>query len=317
MRVFITGGSGLLGSKVAEIALERGYEVYSGYNSHKPEFGEPIKLDLTDSDSIIRAIKDVKPNAIVHSAALTDVDKCEVEKELAYKINVEGTKIIAEMARRGVFMVYVSTDYVFDGNNGMYKEEDETNPINYYGYTKLLGERFCRDFCIARPCVIYGSKPASGKINFALWLINKLEKSEEVKIITDQWITPTLNTNLAEMVLECVERELKGIYHLAGATRVSRFEFAKEIAKTFGLDENLIKPAKMSDMNWIAKRPRDSSLDVSKAMKSLKEKPYDLKKALKVLKGRNGGVNEALLILLLLFFQYASNFEIRTKNFKS
>jgi len=288
MRIFITGASGLLGSKVAEIALDRGYEVYSGYNRYKPEHGEPVKLDLTNSDSIAKAIKDVKPDAIIHSAALTDVDKCEVEKELAYKINVEGTKVIAEMARRGVFMVYVSTDYVFDGNNGMYKEEDETNPINYYGYTKLLGERFCRDFCIARPCVIYGSKPASGKVNFALWLINKLEKDEEVKIITDQWIAPTLNTNLAKMILECVERELKGIYHLAGATRVSRFEFAKEIAREFGLDENLIKPAKMSDMNWIAKRPRDSSLDVSKARETLKEKPYDLKKALKVLKGEMG-----------------------------
>ncbi len=289
MRIFITGASGLLGNKVAEIALEKGWEVYSGYNSHKPEFGKPVKFDLANPDSIVKAIRDVKPDVIVHSAALTDVDRCEVEKELAYKVNVEGTKVIAEMARKiGAFMVYVSTDYVFDGSKGLYKEDDETNSINYYGYTKLLGEEFCRDFCIARPCVIYGSKPASGKVNFALWLIDRLEKGEEVKIITDQWITPTLNTNLAKMVLECVERELKGIYHLAGATRVSRFEFAKEIARTFELDENLIKPAKMSDMNWIAKRPRDSSLDVSKAMKTLKEKPYDLKKALKVLKGEMG-----------------------------
>ena len=289
MRIFITGASGLLGSKVAEIALDRGYEVYSGYNRYKPEHGEPVKLDLTNSDSIAKAIKDVKPDAIIHSAALTDVDRCEVEKELAYKINVEGTRVIAEMARKiGAFMVYVSTDYVFDGSRGMYRENDETNPINHYGYTKLLGERFCGDFCIARPCVIYGAKPASGKVNFALWLIDKLGKGEEVKIITDQWITPTLNTNLAEMVLECVERELKGIYHLAGATRVSRFEFAKEIAREFGLDENLIKPAKMSDMSWIAKRPRDSSLDVSKASRCLNERPYYLRKALKVLKGEIG-----------------------------
>ncbi len=285
MRIFITGGSGLLGSKVAEIALERGYEVYSGYNSHKPEFGEPIKFDLANPDSVVKAIDDVKPDVIIHSAALTDVDKCEVEKELAYKINVEGTKVVAEMAKKlGAFMVYVSTDYVFDGNKGMYKEEDETNPVNYYGYTKLLGEKFCQDFCIARTCVIYGAKPASGKVNFALWLINKLEKGERVKIITDQFITPTLNTNLAKMLLEIAERKLKGVFHLAGATRVSRFEFAKEIARVFGLDENLIMPAKMSDINWIAKRPRDSSLDTSKATKYLNEKPYDLMKALKVLK---------------------------------
>ncbi len=286
MKVFITGGSGLLGSKVAEIALERGYNVYSGFNSHKPEFGEPVKFDLADPNSIVKVIDDVRPNVIIHSAALTDVDRCEVEKELAYKINVEGTKIVAEMARKlGAFLVYISTDYVFDGERGMYKEEDETNPINYYGYTKLLGEKYCQDFCIARTCVIYGARPASGKVNFALWLINKLEKGECVKIITDQFITPTLNTNLAKMLLEIAERGLKEVFHLAGTTRVSRFEFAKEIAREFGLDESLIVPSKMDEINWIAKRPRDSSLDVSKAARYLNEKPYDLKKALKVLKG--------------------------------
>jgi len=285
MRILITGGSGLLGSKVAEIALEREYEVYSGYNSHKPEFGEPIKFDLANPDSVVKAIDEVNPDVIIHSAALTDVDKCEVEKELAYKINVEGTKVVAEMARKlGSFMVYISTDYVFDGSRGMYREEDETNPINYYGYTKLLGENFCQDFCIARTCVIYGARPASGKVNFVLWLINKLENGESVRIITDQFITPTLNTNLAKMVLEIAERKITGIFHLAGATRVSRFEFAKEIAKEFRLNENLIMPAKMDDINWIAKRPRDSSLDTSKAAKYLSEKPYDLTKALKVLK---------------------------------
>ena len=285
MKVFITGGSGLLGSKVAEIAFERGYDVYSGYNSHKPEFGEPVKFDLANPDSIVKAIGKVKPDIIIHSAALTDVDKCEVEKELAYRINVEGTKVVAEMARKlGSFMVYISTDYVFDGERGMYKEDDETNPINHYGYTKLLGEGYCQDFCIARTCVIYGAKPASGKVNFVLWLINKLENGESVRIITDQFITPTLNTNLAKMVLECAERELRGIFHLAGATRVSRFEFAQKIAKEFGLDENLIMSAKMDDINWIAKRPKDSSLDTSKAQNLLDEKPYDIKKALKVLK---------------------------------
>jgi dTDP-4-dehydrorhamnose reductase len=171
----------------------------------------------------------------------------------------------------------------------MYKEEDETNPINYYGYTKLLGENYCQDFCIARTCVIYGAKPASGKVNFVLWLINKLENGESVKIIIDQFITPTLNTNLAKMVLEIAERKITGIFHLAGATRVSRFKFAKEIAKEFGLDENLIMPAKMNDISWIAKRPKDSSLDTSKAAKYLNEKPYELKKALKVLKEEMGG----------------------------
>ncbi len=289
MRLFVTGGSGLLGSRLAEVALERGYKVYSGYRTHRPEFGEPVKFDLTDSNSIVKAVDSVKPDVIVHSAALTDVDKCEVEKELARRINAEGTEIVACAARKtGSFLVYVSTDYVFDGTKGMYREEDETNPVNHYGYTKLLGEKYtreyCVDFCIARTCVIYGAKPASGKVNFVLWLIDRLEKGESVKIVTDQYITPTLNTNLAEMLLEVAERKITGIFHLAGATRVSRFEFAEKIAEVFGLDDSLIAPSKMDEINWIAKRPRDSSLDTSKAARYLNEKPCDLKEALKTLK---------------------------------
>ncbi len=284
MKIFITGGSGLLGSKIAEIALERGYKVYSGYNSHLPSSGEPIKINLADPESVFEAIRSVKTDVIIHTAALTDVDRCEKERELAYKINVEGTEAMAKAVRElNSFLIYISTDYVFDGNKGMYKEEDEPNPVDYYGYTKLLGEKYCD--CIARPCVIYGAKPASGTVNFALWLINKLRNREKVKIVTDQFITPTLNTNLAKMLLEVAERELKGIFHLAGATRVSRYDFALRIADKFGLDKNLIIPSRMADMRWIASRPKDSSLDTSKASRYLKEKLYDLDKALEILKG--------------------------------
>jgi dTDP-4-dehydrorhamnose reductase len=281
MRIFITGGSGLLGSKIAEIALEK-HDIYAGFCHNKPYFGEPVKFDLT-KDADFDAIYKIKPKVIIHSAALTNVDECETNKELAYKINAEGTRTIAEIAKKlEISCIYVSTDYVFQGGKGMYQEEDETNPINYYGYTKLTGEKYCD--CIARPCVIYGAKPASGKVNFALWLIEKFEKQEAVKIVTDQYITPTLNTNLAKMLLELAERELKGIFHLAGATRVSRYDFALQIANKLGLDGDLIIPSRMAEMRWIAPRPKDSSLDTSKASKYLKEKPYDLDRALTILR---------------------------------
>jgi dTDP-4-dehydrorhamnose reductase len=281
VKLFITGGSGLLGCKIAEIALKK-YEVYTGYCHNKPEFGEPVKFDLA-KDTDVEIIYKIKPEVIIHTAALTNVDECETNKELAYKINVEGTKRVAEIANElGTLLVYVSTDYVFSGDKGMYKEEDEPNPMNYYGHTKLLGEKYCE--CIARPCVIYGAKPASGKVNFALWILKTLRNGEELKIVTDQFITPTLNTNLAMMLLEISERRLKGIFHTAGATRVSRYEFALRIADKLGLDKDLVISSRMEQMKWLAKRPKDSSLDTSKASGYLKEKTLDLDMALEIFK---------------------------------
>ena len=283
MKIFITGGSGLFGSKLAEIAMSKGYEVFSGYRNNIPPHGEPVRYDLLDYGSIERVIEDIRPDAIVHSAALTNVDRCEEEPTLAFRMNSLATKKISEMAKKyGIYMLYISTDYVFDGRRGYYKETDEINPINVYGFTKYVGELWVD--AVGRTSVIYGAKPASGKVNFALWLINKLGSGEEVRIIDDQYITPTLNTNLAKMSLEMVEREIKGVYHLAGETRVSRYDFTVKLAEVFGFDKELIKRSKMAEMNWKAERPKDSSLNTEKVSGVLKEKPYDLMMSLKVLK---------------------------------
>jgi len=277
MRIFITGGSGLAGSKLAEMALARGEQVYSGYAHNQPPYGKEVKFDLLDANGIRDTIERMRPDVIVHSAALTDVDRCEREKDLAYRMNVEGTRAIAEAARKaGSYLVYISTDYVFDGQRGLYQEEEETNPVSYYGLSKLLGEEFCLDQgCIARTCVIYGSRPARGKVNFALWLLNALKSGKEARVVTDQFITPTLNSNLAAMVLEAADRHLSGIYHLSGASRVSRYDFACELARAFDLDRRLILPSQMSDIGWLARRPMDSSLDTSKASRTLKNGPLD------------------------------------------
>jgi dTDP-4-dehydrorhamnose reductase len=289
MKLLITGGSGLLGSKIAEIAKARGFEVYSGYNEHEAMIGIPVKLDVCNKSQVSKALVKIKPEAIVHAAALTNVDKCEEDRDLAQKVNVEGTKNIVESSKlHNSFLVHVSTDYVFSGEEGMYKETDEPAPINNYGLTKLEAEKIVTaselDWCIARPSVIYGSTPAAGKDNFALWILNKLEKRESIRIITDQWVSPTLNTNLAKMILECIERKLTGIYHLAGATPINRYEFAMRIADTFQLDKTLITPTKSRDMKWLAKRPKNTSLDIEKASKTLRNKPINIQDALKKLR---------------------------------
>jgi dTDP-4-dehydrorhamnose reductase len=284
MKLLITGGSGLLGSKVAKMALARGDEVFSGYAHNIPSYGKPVRFDLLDGPGISDMVERLAPEVIIHSAALTDVDRCEREKELAYKINVEGTRDIAAAAQKvGSFLIYISTDYVFDGQCGMYREDDRPNPVSYYGYSKLLGEQYCGG-AIVRTCVVYGSRPASGKVNFALWLLNSLKSGKEVRVVKDQFITPTLNTNLAGMVLEVADRRLCGVYNLAGATRISRYDYALQLAREFDLDLSLILPSRMSDLQWAAKRPIDSSLDTSKARRELMNKPLPLNEALRTLK---------------------------------
>jgi dTDP-4-dehydrorhamnose reductase len=289
LRLLITGASGLYGSKLAKLATERNHKVFSGYSQNQTYSGIPLQFDISNRNSTRRAFKEAKPEIVVHAAALTDVDKCETNKGLAWRINVEGTRNISEEAQQsGAFLIFVSTDYVFNGEKGRYKETDTPDPINYYGITKLKGEELVKEtieeYCIARASVIYGSTPAAGKINFALWLINKLKNNEQAKIVTDQWNSPTLNTNMAEMTTEIIERKLTGIYHISGATRISRYDFAKQVAKKFKLTPNLIKPIPSAEFTWVARRPKDSSLGTSKAQKTLKKQPLQINQALKIMK---------------------------------
>jgi dTDP-4-dehydrorhamnose reductase len=289
LKLLITGASGLYGSKLAELATARNYAVYSGYSRDQPAYGAPIQFDASDKNQVEKAVKKVNPEVVVHAAALTDVDKCEINKELAWKINVEGTRNIAEAVKTSrAFLIYISTDYIFNGETGLYKETDRPDPINYYGLTKLKAEELVKDlideYCIARGSVIYGSTPAAGKVNFALWVLNKLKRNEQIKIVTDQWNSPTLNTNLADMTLEIIERKLTGTFHLSGATRISRYDFAKQIAENFNLDSNLISPTTSAEFSWSAKRPKDSSLDTAKAQQTLKNNPLQIKQALERMK---------------------------------
>lgn len=288
MKLLITGASGLYGTKLAKLAISTGFEVYSSDVQELPVSGNFVKMDITNKEVVNETFNRVKPDVVVHAATLTDVDKCELNKELAWKVNVEGTKNILDASKAAdSFLIYISTDYVFSGKKGNYKETDTPDPINYYGLTKLKSEELVKtqsEYFIARPSVIYGSTPAAGKVNFALWLIETLRSGERAKIVTDQWNTPTLNTNLAEMTIEVAQRRLTGTYHLCGATRVSRFEFAELIAQTFDLDKNLIDPVLSAQFTWPAKRPMDSSLDTSKAQAILTNKPLEMKEALKNLK---------------------------------
>jgi dTDP-4-dehydrorhamnose reductase len=284
VKLLITGASGLLGTKLCEIALRKNHEVYSVYSQHKPLHGTPVKLDILNLKAVRQTLDKTKPEAVVHAAALTDVDKCELEKELAWKTNVEGTRNMAlSCSKANAKLVYISTDYVFDGEKGNYEEEDEPNPMDYYGVTKLEGEKqaiqHCKNYAILRTSVIYGWHP--WKQNFAIWTINQLKQNKEITVVEDHYNTPTLADNLAEIAIEAVKKDLQGLYHASGSERISRYEFARQIAKTFNLNQNLVKPIKMNQLTaWIAKRPKDSSLNTEKIQKQLKTKPLNITQGL-------------------------------------
>lgn len=260
------------------------YENHGTYlNDHEDIRGtEFAQLDITDRKKFLDIAEKIKPDWIIHCAAMTNVDLCEVQQDLAWAVNVNGTKNAVNAAKAvRCNLVYVSTDYVFDGKKGFYKEDDTTNPINHYGKTKLAGEQLAKALAghiIARSSVIYSRR----KGNFVSWVLDSL-KNRKAKVVTDQINSPTLNTELAECILKLIDKDVKGVYHVVGDERISRYDFAKKIAKAFNFDEGMVEPIKSEQLDQKAPRPRDSSLDISK-IKRLGIKISNVSGALKRLK---------------------------------
>lgn len=283
MKFLVTGSAGLVGSQIIRDLAESNHQIYSCYYHSKPELGIATPMDLANSENIIKAVENAKPDVIIHLAAMTNVDQCETEKDLALQINAKSTETLArQAAKQGSFFVYVSTDYVFDGKMGMKKETDLPNPINHYGKSKLEGEKKVQDmesnWAIARtstPFGIHGTKKS-----FPLFVAENLQAKKEINVITDQYTSPTYTPNLSRMLIEIATRQIQGIIHLAGATRISRYDMAYLVTSKLGLEKNLLKPVSIKDMNWAAKRPVDSSLDVTKATMILREKPLAIEQSL-------------------------------------
>lgn len=259
--MILVTGSGLLGSDVIRV-LRKEHEVTGTFNSNPKK--DAIRLDITDRGDTIRAIGELKPEYVVHTAALTNVDYCEDHKDEAMAINDQGTKNVVDAARMaGARVVYVSTDFVFDGARGMYREDDPVNPVSVYAYSKLMGEYRVNELqgsAIARTSVVYGN----ARQNFVTWVRDSLAKCQAIKVVTDQYNSPTLSYDCAMAIAALIKNNAEGIYHTAGGERISRFDFAVKIARFYGLDEGLIQPVTSDTLKQKAKRPADSSLDVGK-----------------------------------------------------
>ncbi len=285
-KLLVTGASGLLGNWIVILA-EHDFQV-TPTDILEPLHPNSVKSDITDSESVRHLFLNLKPDAVIHTASETNVDRCETERERAWKINVQGTRNIAEAClETGAKLICISTDYVFDGEKGLYDEEDSPNPIDFYGLTKLEGEKHAAkrlgNCAILRTSVLYGRHP--WKQDFVTWVVTKLKQNQEITVVDDHFNSPTLAENLAEVALEVLKLDLQGVFHTAGSQRISRYDFARKIAETFKLDPSLIKPIKMNELKvWIAKRPRDSSLNIEKVEQHLKTKPLNINEGFSKLK---------------------------------
>ena len=215
MKFFVTGGSGLLGQRIATVA-DGEHDIVLSHNSNP--MGNTVKCDITCEDEVKKVISRENPDVILHCAAMTNVDLCEDEVDKAYDINSNATKYLAEAAEDvNAKIIYVSTDFVFDGERGFYKEDDEVNPLGIYAKSKYDGElqvqKYSSNWAINRVSVLYGWHE---RLNFTSWIVNELRNNNEINIVTDQINSPTLADNAADAMFEIALQDKNGVYHTAG-----------------------------------------------------------------------------------------------------
>ena len=286
MRCIVTGSNGLVGARLARLLAARGHEVL-GLSRGPRRADGPFAYracDLSDTASVRGAVADFRPDVVFNPAAATDVDGCERDKAAAWATNVEAVGTLGRAcAEAGAHLVHVSTDYVYDGEAGPYAEDAPPNPRGAYATTKWLGERAAQFWVpgatVARTAVVYGW-PAAGRPNFGSWLLSSLSAGKNVQLFEDQFVSPSLADNVAEMLAELGERRLGGIFHVAGAEVVDRLTFGRALCARFGFDPALAQPSRLAEAKLLSPRPRHSGLRVDKVRAQLHAQPLGLGQAL-------------------------------------
>ena len=275
LRILVIGSNGQLGRTLMSIG-KVGFDVLGAQRDVSGLGREYIDLDIQDWSAIEQIFSDMRPEVVINSAAMTDVDACERNPEMATSVNADAPRKIAEACNIiGARMIQVSTDYIFDGKEGMYDEDSPPSPIQEYGRTKLEGERGAievlgRDLTIVRPSVVFSNLTK----NFVSWIVDSLVKGERLRIVNDQFVTPTSTNFLAESIFELIKRKESGVWNICSSDRLSRFEMATIVADTIGKGGASILPIKMDDLGWNAERPMDSSLDCGKSIPIVGEQTF-------------------------------------------
>ncbi len=291
MRILLTGANGFLGYYLSRQLIEKGHEVIAtGRGDCRLNFADNAlfqyeSMDFTEPFVVHDVFERYKPGVVLHAGAMSKVDECEQNQWEAYVSNVEGTvTMLLNAEEHKCFFVFVSTDFIFDGARGMYREDDLPGPVNFYGKTKLEAEEAVKeyefDWAIVRTILVYG-KPVTGKANILTIVKEKLEKGEEYCVVDDQVRTPSFVEDLAAGIISVIEKKAKGIYHISGEDVLTPYEMACRVADYFKLNKSLIKKVTATNFSQPAKRPAKTGFVISKARKELGYDPVSFEEGLR------------------------------------
>lgn len=296
--ILITGANGLLGQKLVHLLTTkpdvRLTATARGQNRLPRTDGYTYRsLDITDRQAVLDVLTDVRPDVVIHTAAMTDVDKCELDKETCWAQNVTAVEHLIDACRQtGTFLLHVSTDFIFDGTAGPYDETAEPNPISFYGWSKYAAEKAIVHsgiaWAIARTVLVYGIAHDMSRSNIILWVKNSLEAGKNIKVVTDQWRSPTLAEDLAMGCYLIADGRAEGIFNISGRDVLTPYDMAIKTADYFHLDKSLIAPADASTFTQVARRPPRTGFILDKARTVLGYAPHSFDEGIAVLAGQLG-----------------------------
>ena len=273
-KVVITGSNGLLGQTLMNLLLKEQdtYEVFGlsrGENRSGRSDFKYYSVDITDQLTLTNILEEIAPQFIINTAAMTNVDACEDDKENCKKLNIDVVQNLTNICEKiKAHLIHISTDFIFDGVQGFYKETDSSNPLNFYGLSKLKSEEVLINseinFTILRTILVYGKVNNLGRNNIVLWIIEMLENGKEITIVDDQFRMPTYVEDLAMACKLAIDKKAKGIFNVSSSQLLSIYEIAQQIAQVFELDKNLIKPISTVTLNQKAERPPKTGFDLLK-----------------------------------------------------
>jgi dTDP-4-dehydrorhamnose reductase len=291
--LLITGSNGLLGQKLVYGALKRGninlIATARGENRLIRQDGYTyVPLDITDRDAVHRVIAEYRPDCVIHTAAMTNVDTCETDREGCLNQNIKAVEYIVDACNSvAAHLVHVSTDFIFDGENGPYTEDDSPNPVSYYGWSKAEAERIVKsqsnDWAILRTILVYGIVDRMSRSNVVLWAKGALEKGQPINVVSDQFRMPTLAEDLAEACLLAFEKHAHGVFNISGKDYMSILELVQRVADHYGLDKTIIRPVNSDTLNQPAKRPPRTGFDLTKSRDILGFEPHTFEEGLSLL----------------------------------